>query len=46
MLIVVPDPLTLYCDASRTLTDRFTVVAGAVASVQAGRILIAIGEKR
>jgi hypothetical protein len=34
MLIVAPDPLTLYCDASRTLADRFTVVAGAVASVQ------------
>jgi|SRR5208282_5813155 len=34
MLIVAPDPPTLYCDASRTLGQQFTVVAGAVASVQ------------
>ena len=34
MVIVAPDPPTLYCDASRTLADKFMVVAGAVASVQ------------
>jgi hypothetical protein len=31
MLIVAPDPLTLYCDASRN--GGYTVVAGAIASV-------------
>ncbi|MGA7870659.1 MAG: hypothetical protein WCA22_07145 [Candidatus Binatus sp.] len=34
MLIITPDPPTLYCDASRTLAERYTVVAGAVATVQ------------
>src|SRR5260370_36682908 len=34
MVIVKPDPPMLYCDESRTLHDRYTVVAGAVASVQ------------
>jgi len=34
MAIIKPDPPTLYCDASRTLGGSYTVVAGAVASVQ------------
>lgn len=34
MVIVQPDPPVLYCDESRTLHDQYTVVAGAVASVQ------------
>jgi hypothetical protein len=34
MLIVAPDPFTLYCDASRTKDTQYTVVAGAIASVE------------
>jgi hypothetical protein len=33
-VIIKPDPPTLYCDASKTLGESYTVVAGAVASVQ------------
>jgi hypothetical protein len=34
MMILAPDPFTLYCDASRTKDNRHHVVAGAVATVE------------
>jgi len=33
-MIVKPDPPVLYCDASRTFGHPYTIVAGAIASVQ------------
>jgi hypothetical protein len=33
MLIVTSDPLTLYCDASKSRSQHLTVVAGAISSV-------------
>jgi hypothetical protein len=34
MLIIKPDPPVLYCDCSRAKAGKFTVVAGAIASIQ------------
>jgi hypothetical protein len=34
MLIIAPDPLVLYCDASRTNGDQHHVVAGAIGTVE------------
>lgn len=33
-VIIKPDPPTLYCDASKSFGESYTVVAGAIASVQ------------
>lgn len=34
MLIVRPDPLSLYCDASKSIDGNLTTVGGAIASVE------------